>query len=597
MNLKKFSTCKKSTACGTAQPSTSSIPNNKGPWTEQEDKKLINLVETYGAEKWSFISSHFPERIGKQCRERWFNHLCPTVNKTAWSKEEEWILFILHNKIGNKWSQLCKYLPGRTDNTIKNHWNSTMKKRVDNLQGEYDNMISGKNKEEIEQIQKDILDRCKTIVEQENQKFYNEKMKNYEKFKNITIDNKQSMYKLKKILLFRTHSKKIKRRGRKKKAILGDEKTTSSIKNYINTTNNKVNTDNNSIYKIMKNSQIKTSKSKKEKNKKKKFGTPKTKKIKRKIEDIFIDENKQYNKNINIISSPIHKFIITKQDLKDSRKKNGNSNISINNNINIINNINNENPILLSNCHNINSESAPAPVSYNNNFFVYTNPIKINNSIYNNILQSHNHKRKIKLELDEKNNIKDLSLLTPLKMNENETPNFNITETNKIFYKNDSNNALEKSAFNKPSFGEINYPYSNIKTHLYFSSSIKKPIQIISEEKNQNNINNMGSQNNRDNLINNNEINPNMENITPNKIIDDSEKKGSNIILKFNNNLIYNSSNKSKDCLNLNSSGLNMNLNNSYGVFSPDKNLTPFKVSNTNLDKMFFSNLNSKNDK
>jgi hypothetical protein len=139
-------------------------------------------------------------------------------------------------------------------------------------------------------------------------------MKNYEKFKNITIDNKQSMYKLKKILLFRTHSKKIKRRGRKKKTVLGEEKTTSSIKNYINTTNNKVNTDNNSIYKIMKNSQIKTSKSKKEKNKKKKFGTPKTKKIKRKIEDIFIDENKQYNKNINIISSPIHKFIITKQD-------------------------------------------------------------------------------------------------------------------------------------------------------------------------------------------------------------------------------------------------------------------------------------------
>ena len=131
--MKKWSTCKKSTACCSINQ-----VNNKGPWTEQEDKKLINLVEKYGAEKWSFISSHFPERIGKQCRERWFNHLCPTVNKTAWSKEEEWILFILHNKIGNKWSQLCKYLPGRTDNTIKNHWNSTMKKRIDQLQIEYD---------------------------------------------------------------------------------------------------------------------------------------------------------------------------------------------------------------------------------------------------------------------------------------------------------------------------------------------------------------------------------------------------------------------------------------------------------------------------
>ena len=62
--------------------------SNKGPWTEQEDKKLIELVEKFGAEKWAFISKYFPDRIGKQCRERWFNHLNPSVNKSSWSEEE-----------------------------------------------------------------------------------------------------------------------------------------------------------------------------------------------------------------------------------------------------------------------------------------------------------------------------------------------------------------------------------------------------------------------------------------------------------------------------------------------------------------------------
>lgn len=75
---------------------------------------------------WSCISNNFINRGGKQCRERWYNHLREGINKDQWSQQEEWVLALGVKAFGHKWSKISNYLPGRTDNTIKNRWNCKM---------------------------------------------------------------------------------------------------------------------------------------------------------------------------------------------------------------------------------------------------------------------------------------------------------------------------------------------------------------------------------------------------------------------------------------------------------------------------------------
>lgn len=100
----------------------------KGSWTKEEDQEIINFVARCGTKNWTKLAARLPGRIGKQCRERWRNHLNPMNNNSAWTPEEDKQLLLLHERFGNQWVKISNCMPGRTDNSIKNRWNSTLKK-------------------------------------------------------------------------------------------------------------------------------------------------------------------------------------------------------------------------------------------------------------------------------------------------------------------------------------------------------------------------------------------------------------------------------------------------------------------------------------
>lgn len=112
------------------------IKVSKSEWTEQEDKLLEELIMFKGSKKWTNIANKLNEvfhgksnfRLGKHCRERWLNHLDPSLKKNDWTPEEDEIILINQAKIGNKWSIISKLLPGRTENQVKNRWKSILRK-------------------------------------------------------------------------------------------------------------------------------------------------------------------------------------------------------------------------------------------------------------------------------------------------------------------------------------------------------------------------------------------------------------------------------------------------------------------------------------
>ncbi|CAN6235317.1 unnamed protein product [Urochloa humidicola] len=106
----------------------------RGQWTPEEDNKLLSYITSHGTRNWRLIPKNAGlQRCGKSCRLRWTNYLRPDLRHGEFTDAEEQTIIKLHSVVGNRWSVIAAQLPGRTDNDVKNHWNTKLKKKLSGM--------------------------------------------------------------------------------------------------------------------------------------------------------------------------------------------------------------------------------------------------------------------------------------------------------------------------------------------------------------------------------------------------------------------------------------------------------------------------------